>query len=304
MQGTSWNWKILDEFIDHQKYERNAPLNTILSYRRDLTEFLDYLGKERHGLKDVDHNIMRKFLSELHKKKNSKSTSSRKTSNIRTFFKFCLKKGWVDNNPATEIFLPKFNRPLPSFLTILETVELLCQPIIAIRDKTILELLYATGMRVGELSKVNTFNIDYEQRTIRVMGKGRKERFVFYGREAAKSLKYYLLVRPLFAKEKSEETALFLNSRGARLTERSIQKMVKKYCQALGLKKEITPHSLRHSFASHLLSRGADIRYIQEFLGHASLATTERYLHVDIQQLKKAYFRSHPTASGGIHSRD
>jgi len=276
--------KKLRKFLDFLRYERNASPHTIASYRRDLVQLQNYLEKRRITLKTLDNIILRGFLSSLFQSGNKKSTVARKLASTRSFLQYCLQKGWLEDNPARVVATPKQGKNVPSFLSEEEMTHFLDLPTkpkktLDYRDKALLELLYATGIRVGELVGMNVEDVNFNQRLIRVRGKGKKERLLPFGRKAAVSLRDYLRWRKLINQGRIEEEALFLNFRGRRLSSRSVERIVDKYLQRAALRRKISPHSLRHSFASHLLSRGADLRVIQELLGHESLATTQKYTH-------------------------
>ena len=288
----------LNQFLDHLKYEKNASPHTIMSYRQDLTQLAAYLQEQTVSLKKVDNIVLRGFLATLYAKREKKSTVARKLAAIRSFFQFCIKKKWLEDNPAKVVSTPKQEKPVPSFLSEEEMSQFLDLPQtdkpLDLRDKAILELLYATGIRVSELVGIDMDNVSFDERLIRVKGKGKKERIVPFGKIAEDSLSNYLRVRRLINKGDVDDTALFLNYRGNRLTPRSVERTVDKYIKTTAVRRKISPHSLRHSFASHLLSRGADLRVIQELLGHESLATTQKYTHLDLKQLLDVYKKSHP----------
>lgn len=288
----------LDQFFDHLKYEKNASPHTIMSYRQDLTQLAAYLQEQTVSLKKVDNVVLRGFLATLYAKKEKKSTVARKLAAIRSFFQFCIKKKWLEDNPAKVVSTPKQEKPVPSFLSEEEMRQFLDLPQtdkpLDLRDKAILELLYATGLRVSELVGIDMDTVNFDERLIRVRGKGKKERIVPFGKMAEISLLKYLRVRRLINKGDVDDTAMFLNYRGNRLTPRSVERTVDKYIKTTAVRRKISPHSLRHSFASHLLSRGADLRIIQELLGHESLATTQKYTHLDLKQLLDVYKKSHP----------
>lgn len=291
--------KELIKFLDYFQYEKNASSYTVASYRRDLTQLADYLEERRVKLRQVDNVVLRGFLARLHERGNKKSTVARKLASIRSFLQFCLKKRWLDDNPARLMATPKQEKHVPSFLSEDEMALFLDLPqkpgnALDLRDKALLELLYATGIRVGELVGINVEDLNFAERLIRVRGKGKKERLLPFGRKAEDSLRSYFHLRGLINKGKIEEKPLFLNYRGERLTCRSVERIVDKYIRRAALRRKISPHSLRHSFASHLLSRGADLRVIQELLGHESLATTQKYTHIDLRQLLEVYRKSHP----------
>ncbi len=289
--------KELSQFLDYLKYEKNASSHTISSYRIDLTQFARYLEERRGKLKEIDNIFLRGFLAELHEKKLKKTTVARKLASIRSFLQFCLRKNWLEDNPAKAVITPKQEKPIPSFLSEEEMANFLDLPqsnkLIDLRDRAVLELLYATGIRVSELTGLDLEDLSFEEKMVRVRGKGKKERLVPFGRKAEESLKSYLLGRNLIPGQ-AEGKALFTNYIGGRLTSRSVERIVDKYIRSTAVRRKISPHSLRHSFASHLLGRGADLRVIQELLGHESLATTQKYTHLDLRQLMEIYRKSHP----------
>jgi len=286
------------EFLDFLRHEKNASPHTVAGYGRDLRQVAAYL-KEREIRWDKTGNVvLRGFLAELHEKKRKKTTIGRKLAALRSFYDFCVRKKWIAENPARILATPRAEKRVPSFLSEDETAELLDLPRSAapldLRDKAVLELFYATGIRVSELVGIETADIHFGERLVRVRGKGRKERIVPFGHKAREALEAYRRARPELAAGAEGGEAFFLNYRGGRLTARSVQRMVRKYIRRTAVARKISPHSLRHSFASHLLGRGADLRVIQELLGHASLATTQKYTHVDLKQLLTVYKKSHP----------
>jgi integrase/recombinase XerC len=237
-------------------------------------------------------------MAQLHERRLRKSTLARKLAAVRSFLQFCVKKKWLPENPARVVATPKQEKLVPSFLSEEEMVHFLEVPAsnraLDLRDKAILELFYATGIRLSELVGINMEDISLSERLVRVRGKGKKERLVPFGRAAEEGLKSYSAVRSSLLKNKIGGPALFLNYQGERITARSVERIVDKYIRQAALKRKISPHSLRHSFASHLLSRGADLRVIQELLGHESLATTQKYTHLDLGHLIDVYRKSHP----------
>jgi integrase/recombinase XerC len=290
--------KELSEFLDYLRYERNASPHTIASYGRDLRQLAAYLRESGVRWDKAGNVVLRGFLATLHEKKQKKSTIGRKLAAMRSFYEFGLRKKWIAENPAKILATPKQEKKVPSFLSEEEAAALLDLPSTArpvdLRDRAILELLYATGIRVSELVGVGVDDLHYDERLIRVRGKGKKERLVPFGRKATEALQAYVRVRPLLLDKRPGETAVFLNYRGGRLTARSVERMVGKAIRRTAVSRRISPHSLRHSFATHLLGRGADLRVIQELLGHASLATTQKYTHVDVRQLLEVYKKAHP----------
>jgi integrase/recombinase XerC len=290
--------KELAAFLAYLEHERNASPHTLLSYRTDLTQFAAFLKERGFSLRGADPVLLRSYLVHLHEQKQKKSSISRKLAALRSFFQFCLRKGWVEDNPAKVVATPKQDRPAASFLSEREMETFLDLPgsgdVLDLRDKAILELFYATGIRLAELVGLNLEDAGLEERLVKVRGKGKKERLVPFGRQAEASLRAYLRRRSELLEKNPGESAVFLNYRGARLTPRSVERIVDKRLRRAALLRRISPHSLRHSFASHLLGRGADLRAIQELLGHESLATTQKYTHLDLQQLLEAHRKSHP----------
>jgi integrase/recombinase XerC len=283
------------EFLAFLKHEKNASPHTLAGYERDLRQVAAYLKEREVRWDKAGHVILRGWLAELHEKKRKKSSIGRKLAALRSFYDFCLRKRWIDENPAKLLARPRQEKRVPSFLSEGEAAELLDLPWsnepLDLRDRAILELLYATGIRVSELVGIETADIHLGERLVRVRGKGKKERIIPFGNKAREALEDYRRVRAGLA---GGGDAFFLNYRGGRLTARSVERMVRKYIRRTAVARKISPHSLRHSFASHLLGRGADLRVIQELLGHASLATTQRYTHVDLQRLLSVYKKSHP----------
>lgn len=290
--------KELEQYFEYLRHEKNASSHTIASYRRDLKQLAAYLETKNISLKRTDNVVLRGFLATRYEKKDKKSTVARKLAAVRSFFQFCIRKGWLEDNPAKVVATPKQDKPVPSFLTEEEMEQFLDLPQtgkpLDLRDKAILELLYATGLRVSELVGINFQDINFEERLIRVRGKGKKERLVPFGKMADKSLALYMRARSQVHGGDVDEFALFVNYRGQRITSRSVERIVDKSIRVSAMRRRISPHSLRHSFASHLLSRGADLRVIQELLGHESLATTQKYTHLDLKQLLDVYKKSHP----------
>jgi integrase/recombinase XerC len=288
----------LSEFLDHLRYERNASAHTVSGYRRDLTQFFGYIEERGGSLRKVDNVQIRGFLAQLHERRLKKSSSARKLAAIRSFFRFAVAKKWIPENPAKIVATPKQERRVPSFLSEEEMAGFLDVPPsgkpLHLRDRAILELLYASGIRVSELIGINLEDANLGERLVRVRGKGKKERLVPFGRPAGERLSAYLRVRSGLVEDNIGEKALFLNYQGRRLTARSVERIVDKYIRLTAVRRKISPHSLRHSFASHLLGRGADLRVIQELLGHESLATTQKYTHLNLGQLMDVYRKSHP----------
>ena len=316
----------IDKFIDYLRYERNASPNTIREYRRDVTQFMQFLtppGEKTMPLAQVDHRVIREFVGWSYDQKLEKSSVARKLAALRTFFKFCVREGVVKQNPARLVSTPKLPKRVPRVITAEEMNGFLDNilggspaaakdkgparqrkkqgdaKIMLKRDRAILELLYASGLRVSELVGLNLGDIDRAGQMLRVLGKGRKERVVPFGSSAQAALEAYwpvrdeILNRPGAA---SELQAVFLNHYADRLGTRSVRAIVKKYSRLADVNWDLHPHSLRHAFATHLLADGADLRAIQELLGHVSLSTTQRYTQASIQQLMNVYDKAHPHA--------
>ena len=293
----------LKRFTGWLEVEKSYSANTVDGYCRDLREFIGFIDTDNPQA--IDTPLVRSFVYSLNHK--NKSTSvARKLSALRTFFRFMLREKIVSANPVLAIAMPKQDQYMPSFLTVDEVFSLLETPgdndTFASRDKAILELLYSTGMRVAELVALNLNWLDFANESVRVLGKGSKERIVPVGRPALETLRVYLPQREelLLARIRRghtpENRAVFLNVRGTRLTVRSVERLVGDYAARAGIINRVTPHALRHSFATHLLEMGADLRTVQELLGHASLSTTQRYTHLNMDYLAEVYDRAHPMA--------
>lgn len=298
----------IGEFLDYLTYERNVSVNTISSYRDDLESFLRFLtetyqntSREKLDLSLVDHLSVRAYLGHLSQRKLSRTSIARHLSALRSFFRFLLREGVVGSNPARAVSTPKREKHLPTVMQVGDVALLLEQPDAATplgrRDRAWLELLYASGLRISELVGVDLDDIEIRARLLKVRGKGAKERIVPFGSKAADALRRYLEVRPsLPANDDGEDQPLFLNHRGRRITTRSIRRLFDRYVRQAALDKGVSPHTLRHSFATHLLNAGADLRAIQELLGHVSLSTTQKYTHLHDWKLIEVYRKSHPRA--------
>lgn len=278
--------------------------HTVSNYQIDLQQFTQFLKSKKLSVDSVDHVVIRDFLNHLYTdRKLSKSSVSRKLACLKTFFKFLLRQGVLRTNPAELIASPRLPKILPSFLGEEEAASIVGLPqgngLVALRDRAILELLYASGMRVSELVGLNDDQLDLDQHTVRVLGKGKKERIVLFGSFAEQSLLEYLNAKKrlkLGGVNDRGEVPVFVSIRGNRLSSRDVQRLVAGLRLGLKTTRRVTPHTLRHSFATHLLERGADLRAIQELLGHESLATTQKYTHVGVQHLKREYDKAHPKA--------
>jgi len=292
-------------FLEYLENERNYSSNTVTAYREDLTQFQEFLshvtGAAPVTLSEIDRETIRHFLGGLLERGFGKKSIARKLACLRSFFKFLVRKGVLDSNPAANISTPKTPKTLPFYLeeeSIAKMMELPDKSTVrGLRDAAILELLYGTGMRVGELVGLNLRNIDWGNGTVKVFGKGSKERIVPFGRSAAAALKRYLERRQeLTAGDGSEKNALFFSSRGKRIYPAAVYLIVVKYIARVSDIEKKSPHVLRHSFATHLLNRGADVRAVKDLLGHENLSTTQIYTHVSVDRLKRIYEQAHPKA--------
>lgn len=284
----------MQKYIDTLQYERKLSKNTILSYQDNLKTFWEYIAP-KDPLKVTKEDI-EKFLKFEQEKK--VTTKAHYFTVLQNFYLFCLEEGYTKINPCETIHMPKLPDKLPNYLTYEEVDRLLDMPLKTdydYRTKAMLELLYATGMRVSELLSLRFSNIDLENTIVRVEGKGSKERIIPFNDTSKKYLELYLnFYRPKLIKPGKNYEELFLNNRGTPITRQGLFKLLKQLCKELGIKKNVSPHILRHSFATHLLNAGADLRVIQEFLGHSSISTTQIYTHVSKEHIKTEYTESHP----------
>lgn len=332
---------IIDEFLNYLRFERHFSPHTAKCYAADLAQFCAFLsgdktragGRQNFGafvptdntptgkvvdghvtetavlveqgmqqkLRDVDGEEVKSFLGFLGTQNYSKSTIARKLATLRSFYKFCLRRGYVKAHPLAAIRTPKQEKRLPKFLELEQITKLLGAPdtntLLGARDRAMLEVLFSTGVRVSELVDLNFSDVDFEGGTIRVRGKGKKQRTTPVGETAIAAIKRYLDLRRADARSATfDQNALFVNKHGQRLSTRSVRRKLDKYLTEAGLDPTISPHTLRHSFATHLLSRGADLRSVQELLGHQSLSTTQIYTHLTTPRLKQAYDDAHPRA--------
>lgn len=293
--------EILDRFMNHLEAERNASRYTVRNYSTYLLEFFKFLKEKGvDSLEQVDRQIVRDYMSQLSGKGRSKTTIACKTSAIRSFYEYLARENLVSSNPLKKVSSPKLDKRLPQFLTQEEIGRLLAIPDLSTpqgkRDRALMELLYASGLRVSELVQLNLEQVNLGTREARVWGKGAKERIVLMGEPAAQALIAYINQgRPeLLSGKKS--TALFITRYGKRLIDRRVQKTLAEMARKAGIDKGVHPHMLRHTFATHLLDGGADLRVVQELLGHANLSSTQIYTHVTKSQAKKVYLSAHPMA--------
>ncbi|HVI70385.1 MAG TPA: tyrosine recombinase XerC [Pyrinomonadaceae bacterium] len=300
--------KLIEQFLEHLRYERNVSAHTLRNYSSDLEQFTHFLAPDRKtklpDVAEIDHLTIREWMASLHSDQKKKSSIARKLAALRTFFQFLVREGMLELNPAKLVSTPKLEKKLPNHLSIEEAIRFIETPDVETdlgkRDRAMLELMYATGVRVAELTTLNVGDVDFQNRLIRVTGKRRKQRIVPFGDPAGEAIRNYLGVREKFlfnaAVSKRDEAALFLNYQGTRITTRSVGRMVEKYIRICAGMHNISPHALRHSFATHLLDSGADLRDIQELLGHARLSTTQIYTHVSMEKLIEVYDKAHPKA--------
>lgn len=321
--------QLIDKFVRYLQYERNVSPETVVEYRRDMTQFADFLtppGATPPPLEEIDHRIIREYVGSMYDRGLERASVARRLASLRTFFKYCMREKHVRQNPARLVATPKLPKRVPHVLTEEELNGFLdnlgastakqksrrarrptpksenAAKIILKRDRAALELLYASGLRVSELVGLNVGDVDRRGQMLRVLGKGRKERVIPYGGKAQAALEAYwpvrddILARASSGQSKPAHEAVFLNHHGGRLTDRSIHMIVKKYARLANVDWNLHPHSLRHAFATHLLADGADLRAIQELLGHVSLSTTQRYTQASIKQLMGVYDKAHPHA--------
>ena len=323
---------LVNEFLNYLKFERHFSPHTAKCYAADLAQFCAFLigdkagmsGKPSHSaaagqrsagastavlvgtsvqqkLRDVQPERVKEFLSFLGTQNYSKSTIARKLATLRSFYKFCLRRGFVKAHPLASIRTPKQEKRLPKFLEVEQINKLLstpdCNTLLGARDRAMLEVLFSTGVRVSELVDLNFTDVAFDGGTIRVRGKGKKQRTSPIGQTAIAAIKRYLELRRADARATSfDQDALFVNKHGQRLSTRSVRRKLDKYLAEAGLDPSISPHTLRHSFATHMLNNGADLRSVQELLGHQSLSTTQVYTHLTTPRLKTAYDQAHPRA--------
>src|SRR6266568_4145352 len=293
----------IGDFLDYLTYERNVSPNTVTAYREDLESFTGFLcndyftiARDQLDLRRVDHLAVRAYLAHLARRKLSRSSIARHLSAMRSFFKYLMREAVVDANPARIVATPKREKHLPSVMQPSDVALLLEQADtstpLGLRDRAFLELLYASGLRIAELVGIDIDDVELRARLVKVRGKGAKERIVPFGSKAEEAVRAWLAAR----EAPPEEEALFVNYRGERITARSVRRLFDGYVRDAALRAGISPHTMRHSFATHLLNAGADLRAIQELLGHVSLSTTQKYTHLNDWQLIAVYKKAHPRA--------
>ncbi len=300
---------LMDKFMEYLRDQKGCSQHTVRNYESDLRQFLKFLAVRENSstdsrrvldVKSVDSMVIREYLGSLYGRLR-RSTISRKFSAVRSFFLFLEKRGLNEGNPAADISAPKLEKYLPAYLPVDDVFRLLKRPEkgkwLALRDLAILEVLYSSGIRVSELEALNISSVDFNERLLKVIGKGDKERLIPVGRKALSTVEKYLEGAKFIRKKTrpgSRDIPLFINFRGGRLSARSIGRIVKQCAIDAGLTSEISPHSMRHTFATHLLDGGADLRAVQELLGHSNLSTTQKYTHVSLDRLMEVYDKAHP----------
>jgi len=284
--------RFVEKFIRYLEIEKNYSALTVLNYRLDLNDFIKFIGDIQ--IENTDYLLLRKYLALLKEKKLKNRSMARHLSTLRSFFRFLTREGFLKFNPILTVASPKLDKHLPQFLTEEEVFRLIESIVpkdeMGLRDRAILETFYSAGMRISELVGLNLDDFDFIGGIVKLRGKGKKERIAPIGEKAILSLREYL------EKRKKQSNAIFLNKRGTRITVPGVQKVVSKYLRISGTRPGISPHTLRHSFATHLLNRGADLRTVQELLGHANLSTTQIYTHLTTEKLKSVYDQAHPRA--------
>src|SRR5262249_39542555 len=294
----------LAEFLRHLAFEKNASVFTVKSYREDLNQALEYFRGRLAGKglepAHLTTRLLRAYLAWLHEQGYAKTTMARRIAAVRSWCRFLCRQGVLAANPADGLRGPRQEKKLPHFLSEQDLARLLETPqadtLLGIRDRAILETLYSAGLRVGELTGLNVADVDLDSGLATVRGKGKRERLALFGPQALAALRHWLAERETVSPRARSPTAIFLNKHGTRLTTRSVGRLVQKYLAQAGLDPRTSPHTLRHSFATHLLDRGADIRSVQELLGHRSLTNTQIYTHVTTQRLRESYHKAHPRA--------
>ncbi len=300
---------LIEQFIEYLRHQKRYSLHTIRNYQIDLRQFSEFVALREArsegensdpGIGMIDSQVMRTYLGSLYGRFR-RSTIARKLSAVRSFFLFLERKGLTKWNPAADIATPKLEKYMPTYLLVDEVFRLLERPErekpLGLRDLAILEVLYSCGFRVSELEALTISSIDFDERLVRVIGKGDKERIVPIGRQALQAVRNYLEATQYLRRSNvylSRDEPLFINFRGGALSGRSIGRIIKKYAIESGLTGDVSPHSMRHTFATHLLDGGADLRAVQELLGHESLSTTQKYTHVSLDRLMEVYDKAHP----------
>lgn len=291
--------KNLEDFLNYLEYERNYSNNTIVAYKTNIESLIIYLKEQNiNDFKDANYDTIRSYLSYLYDKKYKAKSISRMISSMRSFFKYLKSEKIIENNPMTLISNPKIEKKLPKFLTINDIEKILSVPdmktSIGIRDAFVLELLYVTGIRVSEMTNIKITDIEMSTRRIKILGKGSKERYVLYGSRCDELLKKYLAIRSDFVKVPIDY--LILSKTGRKINPKEVRNIINRIKSKAGIEMSISPHTFRHTFATHMLNEGADIRAVQELLGHENLSTTTIYTHLTNEKLRRTYLDTHPRA--------
>ncbi|GAB4286324.1 MAG: tyrosine recombinase XerC [Coriobacteriia bacterium] len=290
----------VDRYLGHLRLERNASPATVRAYATDLRAYLDWCDRAHVEALTATHRDVRRFMGELDRARYSRRTIARRVSAVRSFYAFCVREGLAEANPGAVVSSPRRPKRLPEIVRQDHLAALLDAPDPAtpagLRDRAILEFLYATGIRVGELTALDVSDVDFTQGLVRVMGKGSKQRIVPVHREALRRVREYLVSGRPHQRPAATETALYLNRSGTRLSAQGVRRMLKRHLAAVGADLGISPHTLRHTFATHLLERGADLRTVQELLGHVALSTTQIYTHLGVTRLQDVHRNAHPRA--------
>ena len=297
----------MDAFLDYLTVERGLAENTRVAYRTDLAQFVEFI--QRRGvdkMNRVRHQHITEFLMDRRKHDVSPRSLARQLSTLRMFYRFLVREKLLAENPTQSVDSPRLWRTIPNALTYDEVERLLAAPAahtkLGLRDKAMLEFMYATGLRVSEVARISLSDVNFDAGFLRIVGKGSKERIVPVGKQAAACIRRYLQeARPSFVR-RGQRSEIFISTRGGSLNRKTIWHLVKKYAHAAGIAKHITPHTLRHSFATHLLENGGDLRVIQEMLGHTDISTTQIYTHVDQRRLKETHYRFHPRSGRRVVS--
>jgi integrase/recombinase XerD len=293
--------QLVEEYLSYLRVERGLARNTLEAYGRDLRAYVQFLSEHKlSSFLETSKETVRAYLEQLYRLGRATSTISRNLAAIKSFYQFMVREGYLPHDPTEHLQSPKVEKRLPHVLTLAEVESLLNQPKLndpaSLRDKAMLEVLYATGIRVSELVSLNTNDVNLEAGYLRCLGKGSKERIVPLGSVAIRALEQYIQTARLQLGKAAHEDALFVNQHGRRLTRQGFWKIIKRYAKEAKIDENITPHTLRHSFATHLLENGADLRSVQEMLGHADISTTQIYTHVTRNRLKEVYQKAHPRA--------
>lgn len=275
----------MNEFLNYLKDERNYSDKTILNYKMDLENFYNYINKKK--TKKIDFDFLQEYIENLSKKKYSTKSIQRHISSLKSYFKFLYNKNYINVNPAELLCLPKSEMKLPNYLTIID-LEKIYELDLSLRDKLIVELLYSTGIRLSELVNIKISDINFYDKTIKVLGKGNKERYVLFGSVCSKLLKEYI--------NNDNRVYLLLNKNGNKLSERGVEYIIEKIFKSVNVHAKLTPHTLRHTFATHMLDNGCDLVTVQKLLGHSDLSTTSIYTHVSNEHLRSTYLQTHPRA--------